>query len=68
LIVIVHSVPDPLLFSRLEGERLFQEAAMKLAALSTNSEYVVAEGSGHLVTIERPDVVIDAILSLVEYP
>jgi hypothetical protein len=74
LIVIVHSIPDPLLFGRLqgedleEGERLFQEAAMKLAALSTNSEYVVAEGSGHLITIERPDVVIDAILSLVKYP
>jgi len=74
LIVIVHGIPDPLIFGRLqgedleEGERLFQETAMALAALSTNSEYVVAEGSGHLITTERPDVVIDAILSLVEYP
>ncbi|MHC4433478.1 MAG: hypothetical protein ACYTBS_16685 [Planctomycetota bacterium] len=40
---------------------------MMLAALSMNSKYVVAEGSGHLITIERPDVLIDAILSLVEY-
>ncbi len=74
LVVIVQGIPDPMLFGRLqgedleEGERLFHEAQMKLAALSTDSEYVVAEGSGHLITIERPDLVIDAILSLVENP
>jgi pimeloyl-ACP methyl ester carboxylesterase len=71
LIVIVHSIADPLIFGRLQGEDLekakvmFQNAARNLADLSTNSQYVVAEGSGHLVIIERPDVVIDAILSLV---
>jgi pimeloyl-ACP methyl ester carboxylesterase len=72
LIVIVHDIPDPLLFGQLLGEELeeaehmFQDAAKNLVNLSTNSQYVVAEGSGHLVIIERPDVVIDAILNLVD--
>ncbi|TET98905.1 MAG: alpha/beta hydrolase [Anaerolineales bacterium] len=72
LIVIVHGVPDPLIFGQLQGadlqeaERLFQEAQMRLAELSNNSQYLVAEGSGHLVIIERSDLVIDSILSLVE--
>jgi pimeloyl-ACP methyl ester carboxylesterase len=74
LIVIVHEIPDNIYFGKLEGddlveaERLFQEVAHHLAALSTNSVYVIAEGSGHLVNIERPDVVIDAIIELVEKP
>jgi pimeloyl-ACP methyl ester carboxylesterase len=49
-----------------EGERLFQEAQLRLAELSSNGQFLIAEGSGHLVPIERPDLVIESILSLVE--
>lgn len=40
------------------------ELQRDLAELSTNSELVIAEGSGHFVHQDRPDVVIDAIRSL----
>jgi pimeloyl-ACP methyl ester carboxylesterase len=72
LIVIVHGKPAPMIYGQLDGtdleeaERLFHSAAKNLAALSTDSQYIVAEDSGHMVPIERPDVVIEAILSLVE--
>lgn len=36
----------------------------ELADLSTNSQLITAEGSGHYVHLDRPDVVIDAIRSL----
>lgn len=74
LIVIVHGDPAPIIYGPLQGEeleeaeRMFEQAAKKLATLSTNSRYLVAEGSGHLVIIERPDLVIRAILSLVDNP
>lgn len=35
-----------------------------LAEQSTNSELIIAEGSGHFVHLDRPDVVIDAIRGL----
>jgi pimeloyl-ACP methyl ester carboxylesterase len=72
LIVIAHDTPDRVMFGSLQGEdleeaeRLFQEAQRRLAELSSNSQFMIAEGSGHLVIIERPDIVIDAILVLVE--
>ena len=37
-----------------------------LAALSTDSVYVLAEGSGHYVQIDRPDLVVEAVLNIVE--
>ncbi|MBN2149157.1 MAG: alpha/beta hydrolase [Anaerolineales bacterium] len=33
----------------------------ELAALSTNSTHIIAEGSGHAIHIDRPDLVIEAI-------
>lgn len=36
----------------------------ELATQSTNSDLIVAEGSGHFVHLDRPDVVIDAIRKL----
>jgi pimeloyl-ACP methyl ester carboxylesterase len=70
LIVIVHDTPDKVLFGSLEGEdldeaeRLFQEAQQKLAELSSNSQLIFAENSGHMVIIERDDIVVDAILDM----
>jgi len=37
----------------------------ELAALSTNSTHIIAEGSSHAIHIDRPDVVIEAIRQLV---
>jgi pimeloyl-ACP methyl ester carboxylesterase len=34
---------------------------LRIAALSTRSEHVIAEQSGHWVQLDRPDVVIDAV-------
>lgn len=74
LIMIVHGKPAPLIYGNLQGEdleeaeRLFHEAAQKVAGLSSNSQYLIAEESGHLIIIEQPNVVIDAIVSLVESP
>lgn len=37
----------------------------ELASLSTDSEFVVAGNSGHAIAIEQPEVVIEAILTMV---
>lgn len=72
LIVIVHDTPDTVMYGSLggedleEAERMFQAAQQRLTELSSNNQFITAEGSGHLVIIERPDVVVEAILSLVE--
>jgi pimeloyl-ACP methyl ester carboxylesterase len=65
LFVIVHG--NPSMFANLPAEDAllaeadWQAAQKKLAASSSNSQLVVAEGSGHGITFERPDVIIDAI-------
>jgi pimeloyl-ACP methyl ester carboxylesterase len=42
------------------------EAQAGLAALSTKGRLVVAEGSSHPVQIDQPEVVINAILSVLD--
>lgn len=42
------------------------EAQAGLAALSREGQLVVAEGSSHSVQIEQPEIVIDAVLSVVD--
>ena len=42
------------------------EAQEELAALSREGLLVVAEGSSHLVQIEQPEIVIDAVLSVLD--
>ncbi|NTU55219.1 MAG: alpha/beta hydrolase, partial [Anaerolineales bacterium] len=65
LFVIVHG--NPSMFAALPAEEAlqaeadWQAAQKKLAASSSNSQLVVAEGSGHGIPFERPDVVINAI-------
>ena len=44
----------------------YAELQSKLLSLSLNSKQVVAENSGHLIMIDRPDVVISAIHEVVE--
>lgn len=38
----------------------------ELAALSTNSRLVVAENSGHIIQLYQPELVIDAVLQVIE--
>lgn len=49
--------------NRVNNE-LGEELQADLADLSTNSELIVAEGSGHFVHLDRPDVVVEAIRDL----
>jgi len=37
----------------------------ELAGLSSNSRQVIAERSGHYIQLDQPDLVIDAVLELV---
>jgi pimeloyl-ACP methyl ester carboxylesterase len=44
---------------------VWSAAQTSMAALSTNGRLLVAEGSGHAVHLERPEIVIDALSGLV---
>jgi pimeloyl-ACP methyl ester carboxylesterase len=57
--VISHSQKFPPPFDVLEVG--WDEGQQRLAALSTNSELIVAEKSGHLIQIDEPEVVVAAI-------
>jgi pimeloyl-ACP methyl ester carboxylesterase len=57
--VVSHGVPYPAPFDALEDG--WSESQARLAALSSNSELVIAERSSHMITFEQPDVVIAAI-------
>ena len=37
-----------------------------LSRLSTNSEWQVVDGAGHFIQHDRPDVVVDAVRSVIE--
>ena len=68
LIVIVHG--NPSMFAALpskealQAEADWQDAQKKLAGLSSNGQLIVADGSGHAIPFERPNVVINAIQQL----
>ena len=70
LVVLSHSSPS--MFSGLAAEeaqtaeRAWQSAQATLAASSARGRLAVAEGSGHDVHIERPDLVVEAIRRLAE--
>jgi pimeloyl-ACP methyl ester carboxylesterase len=49
-----------------EYEAIWAEMQDELAALSPHGRVVVAEGSGHDIHLERPDLVIDAITEVVQ--
>jgi pimeloyl-ACP methyl ester carboxylesterase len=46
-------------------EQLWQELQAELAGLSSQGRLIVAEGSGHYIQLERPQLVIDAIAEVV---
>ena len=49
-----------------EMASLWLELQRELTALSTNSTYVIAEGAGHYVHYDRPQLVIDNIMEMLQ--
>jgi pimeloyl-ACP methyl ester carboxylesterase len=49
-----------------EGERVWVELQREIAATSSRSTHQIVEGSSHQMVIDKPEVVVEAILSLVE--
>jgi len=64
LIVVKHG--KPLTGSQAFLEEGWSEAQARLAALSTDSNLLVAEQSGHAISLDQPELVVDLVRSLVE--
>jgi len=65
----VHPLGDkPLINLSIDKNRnlAYVELQSRLLSLSQNSKEMVAENSSHLVIIDRPDIVIDAIRQVVQ--
>jgi pimeloyl-ACP methyl ester carboxylesterase len=59
---------DPARGSNSQSEARHAQQQRKLAQLSTNSRLAVADGSAHDVPLARPDVVVQAVKSLLTPP
>jgi pimeloyl-ACP methyl ester carboxylesterase len=72
LIVIAHGKTDqsPGVNSAediaLQADRIWLDEMKKLATEASQGTYIVAEKSGHNIQLEQPDVIIDAIRTVVE--
>jgi pimeloyl-ACP methyl ester carboxylesterase len=69
LVVLSHgqpmAMPDLAPEVNQANEQLWQELQAELAGLSSRGRLVVAEGSGHYIQLEQPELVIDAISEVV---
>jgi len=63
LIVITHGIPYT--GGQAFQEEFWPEAMERLVSLSTNSELIVAENSGHAIMWDEPDLVVEAVKSLI---
>ena len=59
LIVVEHGQPFPGPFALLE--KYWDAGQKRLAALSTRGELIVAEKSNHMIHLDQPDLVVNAI-------
>jgi pimeloyl-ACP methyl ester carboxylesterase len=70
LTVIRHGLPE--MFASMpagqaaQAEQVWQELQAELAGLSTNSRMLAAGKSGHRIQMDQPELVVDAILQMVE--
>jgi pimeloyl-ACP methyl ester carboxylesterase len=48
------------------AEQAWQDAQVELARQVTDGILIVAKGSGHMITLEKPEMVVDAIRVLLE--
>ncbi|MBW4547721.1 MAG: alpha/beta hydrolase [Symplocastrum torsivum CPER-KK1] len=64
LLVLVQGAKAP----EMSDERFqrWQELQLDLTKLSSNSQYIIAETSGHLIPLEQPDLIVSAVRQLVE--
>jgi pimeloyl-ACP methyl ester carboxylesterase len=62
LTVIASTEPNPAFGASAEAfQQYWIEESRRLAAMSENGRFILAEGSGHHIHLDAPDVVIDAI-------
>jgi len=71
LVVLTHSPAwsiDPNLSPELSGkiEQVWENLQNDLASLSSNSTHVIATKAGHYIQVDEPQLVIDAILKVIE--
>jgi pimeloyl-ACP methyl ester carboxylesterase len=52
------------LYLNSAGEREWAQRQKDLLQLSSDSRQVIAEGSGHAIPLERPDVIVDQVRQL----
>jgi pimeloyl-ACP methyl ester carboxylesterase len=70
LVVIRHGIPE--MFARMpadqaeQAEIVWQEMQTDLAKLSSNSQLIVAEKSGHNIPRDQPDLVVDVIRQMID--
>jgi pimeloyl-ACP methyl ester carboxylesterase len=59
---------DPNLSPELLGniERIWENQQNDLASLSSNSTHVIATKAGHYIQVDEPQLVIDAILKVID--
>ena len=50
---------------KVAHDPIWAEAQRRQAALSTNSQLIVAEGSGHAIHWEQPALVVDAVRQVI---
>lgn len=66
LVVLTRSTPTDLAAPEAELEATWQELQQELAALSTQGRLLQATASGHDIHLEEPELVLEAIRSLLE--
>lgn len=63
-------IPITVITAPFDGSEALQAVWMELhedyASRSTNSQHIIAEGSGHFVQVDDPQLVIDSILGVLE--
>ena len=70
VVIIRHGIPD--LFARMptdqasQAERVWQALQIELAHLSSASQLLVADRSGHAIQLHQPELVVDGIRQMVE--
>jgi pimeloyl-ACP methyl ester carboxylesterase len=70
LVIITHEIPD--LFTSLpegemeEAEEMWQTGQKDLTNLSANTQFLIAEGSGHNIPIENPGIINDIVRSMID--
>lgn len=68
LVVITHTVPSDFGVSpemAAAVEAMWQELQTDLTRLSPHSSQVMAEGASHEIPAERPDIVVEAIRTVI---